>query len=84
VHVDAQPDLTLWFDLPADVASARRAAARQPDRFEQLDTAFFDRVRGAYAQRAAQAPKRVARIDAALSFEAVAQQVFKVLESAGW
>jgi dTMP kinase len=84
VHVDVQPDLTLWFDLPADVASARRAAARQPDRFEQLDTAFFDRVRGAYAQRAAQAPKRVARIDAALSFEAVAQQVFKVLESAGW
>jgi dTMP kinase len=84
VHVDVQPDLTLWFDLPAEVASERRAAARTPDRFEQLDTAFFDRVRAAYAQRAAQAPKRIARIDAALSFEAVAQQVFKVLESAGW
>ncbi len=84
VHADLQPDLTLWFDLPAEVASARRAAARTPDRFEQLDTAFFDRVRGAYAQRAAQAPKRIARNDAALRFEAVAQQVLKVLESAGW
>jgi dTMP kinase len=84
VHADVHPDLTLWFDLPAAVASARRAAARTPDRFEQLDTAFFDRVRTAYASRAAQAPKRIARIDAALSFEAVAQQVFKVLEAAGW
>jgi dTMP kinase len=84
VHADVQPDLTLWFDLPTAVASARRAAARTPDRFEQLDTVFFDRVRSAYASRAAQAPKRIARIDAALSFEAVAQQVFKVLESAGW
>jgi dTMP kinase len=84
VHADVQPDLTLWFDLPADVASARRAAARTPDRFEQLDTVFFDRVRSAYAARAAQAPQRIARIDAALSFEAVAQQVFKVLESVGW
>jgi dTMP kinase len=84
VHPDVQPDLTLWFDLPAEVASARRAAARQPDRFEQLDTAFFDRVRRAYAERAAQAPQRIARIDAALSFEAVAQQVFKVLKAAGW
>jgi dTMP kinase len=84
VHPDVQPDLTLWFDLPAEVASQRRAAARQPDRFEQLDTAFFDRVRSAYAERAAQAPQRIARINAALSFEAVAQQVFKVLQAAGW
>ena len=84
VHVDVQPDLTLWFDLPAAVASARRAAARTPDRFEQLDTAFFDRVRSGYACRAAQEPQRIARIDAALSFEAVAEQVFKVLGAAGW
>lgn len=84
VHVDVQPDLTLWFDLPVAVASARRAAARTPDRFEQLDTAFFDRVRSGYACRAAQEPQRIARIDAALSFEAVAEQVFKVLGVAGW
>lgn len=84
VHVDVQPDLTLWFDLPAALASARRAAARTPDRFEQLDTAFFDRVRSGYACRAAQEPQRIARIDAALSFEVVAEQVFKVLGAAGW
>ena len=84
VHVDVQPDLTLWFDLPVAVASARRAAARTPDRFEQLDTAFFDRVRSGYVCRAAQEPQRIARIDAALSFEVVAEQVFKVLGAAGW
>ena len=29
-----QPDLTIWFDLPAATAAARLADARQPDRFE--------------------------------------------------
>ena len=45
-----QPDLTLWFDLPPQVAAERRAAARAPDRFEQQDTAFFERVREGYAR----------------------------------
>lgn len=84
VHPGVQPDLTLWFDLPAELASQRRAAARTADRFEQLDTAFFDRVGSAYAQRARDDPQRMARIDAALSFEAVALQVFKVLGACGW
>ena len=84
VHEAVQPDLTLWFDLPADVASERRSAARSPDRFEQQDTAFFDRVRSAYAQRAAAAPKRIARVDAALSRAKVAEQVFEILRAHGW
>ena len=37
VQGQRQPDLTLWFDLPAEVAAQRRAAARDPDRFERLD-----------------------------------------------
>ena len=84
VHPGVQPDLTLWFDLSAELASQRRAAARTADRFEQLDTAFFERVGSAYAQRARNDPQRMARIDASLSFEAVALQVFKVLEARGW
>ncbi|MBC7726274.1 MAG: dTMP kinase [Microbacteriaceae bacterium] len=59
-----QPDLTLWFDLPPAVAAARRAAARAADRLEREDSAFFERVRAAYAQRAAQAATRFVRIDA--------------------
>ena len=56
--------LTLWFDLPPAVAAARRAAARPADRLEREDSAFFERVRVAYAQRAAQAAARFVRIDA--------------------
>jgi dTMP kinase len=64
VHPGLEPDLTLWLDLPPEVAAQRRAAARQPDRFEAQDVAFFERVREGYAQRALAAPQRFARIDA--------------------
>ncbi len=84
VHADVQPDLTLWFDLPAEVASLRRAAARTPDRFEQQDIEFFERVRSAYAQRAAADSARVKRVDAVADRAAVAHQVFKILQAAGW
>ena len=64
VHPHRQPDLTLWFDLPAEVAEARRGAVRQPDRFEQQDHGFFARVRQGYERRAAADPARFERIDA--------------------
>ncbi|OGB00352.1 MAG: dTMP kinase [Burkholderiales bacterium RIFCSPHIGHO2_12_FULL_69_20] len=70
-----QPDLTLWFDLPAATAAARRAAARTADRLEREDLAFFDRVRAGYAQRAAADPARFALIDANQPREAVWAQV---------
>jgi dTMP kinase len=79
-----QPDLTLWFDLPAEMAAARRAAARAADRFEQQDLDFFERVRAGYAARAAASPQRFARIDAAQSIEQVAAQIDAVMEARGW
>ena len=33
VHGGLQPQLTLWLDLPAELAARRRAAARADDRF---------------------------------------------------
>jgi dTMP kinase len=84
VQQGRQPDLTLWFDLPAETAAARRAAVREADRFEQQDLDFFERVRGGYAARAAAAPQRFARIDASGSIESVAAQIAAVLESRGW
>jgi dTMP kinase len=71
VQQGRQPDLTLWFDLPPAQAAARRAAVRAPDRFEQQDEAFFERVRAGYAARAAADPVRFARLDAAAPREAV-------------
>lgn len=79
-----QPDLTLWFDLPPEMAAQRRAAARAADRFEQQDLHFFERVRTAYARRAEAAPQRFVRLDASLSVEAVAAQIAAVMESRGW
>ncbi len=64
VQQGRQPDLTLWFDLPADEAARRRAAARPADRLERETLAFFDQVRQGYARRCAGAPGRFARIDA--------------------
>ena len=79
VQQGRQPDLTLWFDLPAATAAGRRAAARAPDRFEQQDAAFFERVRAGYAARAAGAPQRFARVDSSQSREQVAAQLQRVL-----
>lgn len=79
-----EPDLTIWFDLPAAVAAERLAAARVPDRFEAQPQAFFTAVADGYARRCAQAPGRFARIDAHHSREAVWQQVIAVLQARGW
>jgi dTMP kinase len=79
-----QPDLTVWFDLPASEAARRRAAARAPDRFEQEDLAFFERVAAGYRARAQAAPQRFARLDAHQPPEAVAAQLRAALEARGW
>ena len=84
VHGELQPDLTLWFDLPEAMAAQRRAQARTADRFEQQDVEFFARVRSGYAARAAQAPHRFVRIDAALDRDAVARQIIQTLEARAW
>jgi dTMP kinase len=78
-----QPDLTLWFDLPAAVAAQRRAAARTADRLEQEDLAFFDRVRAGYASRAAADPLRIVRIDADQPRAAVWADVARAALGAG-
>lgn len=84
VQDQKQPDLTFLFDLPPEVAASRLAAARQPDRFEAQDTAFFARVRQAYLDRQAHNPTRFAPIQADARPEAVAAQISQVVQSKGW
>jgi dTMP kinase len=84
VHGQLQPDLTLWLDLPAHVAAERRAAVREPDRFETQDLAFFERVRRGYAERAQASPQRMVRIDSSLPREAVWRQIVTALEARRW
>ena len=84
VHGGFQPRLTLWLDLPAELAARRRAAVRAADRFEQQDLAFFGAVREAYAARQADAPGRVVRIDASLEHDAVWRQIVAAVEGHAW
>ena len=84
VQEGLQPDLTIWFDLTAELAAQRRAQARAADRFEQRDLDFFERVRAGYAARMSASPARFARIDAALDRSAVHAQIDAALKARGW
>lgn len=84
VQDQIQPDLTFLFDLPPEVAASRLAAARQPDRFEAQDTAFFARVRQAYLDRMTQSPARFALIQADAAPQAVASQISQIVQDKGW
>jgi dTMP kinase len=79
-----QPDLTCWFDLPPEVAAERLAGQRMPDKFEAQPVAFFRRVAAGYAARAAAAPDRFVRIDAAAQRESVAGAVLASVRTRGW
>lgn len=79
-----QPDLTLWFDLPATEAAARLQGSRAPDKFEREPTAFFEAVRAGYARRAQAHPDRFLRIDASRSRAQVAQDVQAGVHARGW
>jgi dTMP kinase len=63
VHPDLQPDLTLLFDVSAEIGQSRVARIKAPDRFEREDVEFFSRVRNAYLERLQQWPNRMVRID---------------------
>ena len=80
VQSGRQPDLTLWFDVPAEEAARRRSAVRAPDRFEAEGAAFFNRVRAGYEARRAGDPARFALVDGAQAMDAVRTQVLQALE----
>lgn len=76
-----QPDLTIWFDLPPQVAAARLSSARVPDKFESQPLAFFENVRSGYAKRVAESPSRFAQIAADQTRESVWVDVLKSVEA---
>jgi dTMP kinase len=75
-HPGLWPDLTLVFDCPYEVASARLAGTgRAMDRFERENRAFFDRVRAAYLEAARSEGGRVRLIDASKALQDVKKQI---------
>jgi len=73
-----QPNITFLFDLPGNVAEERRSKARSPDKFEQLDLSFFEKVRGEYLRRAKADPERFVIIDALKTPDAIWQQLLEI------
>lgn len=80
VHGDLQPDLTLLLDLPVVVGLERAARRGASDRFESETVAFFERVRGAYLDRAGRFPDRFEIIDANDDAETVWSRIERTLE----
>ena len=66
-----QPNLTFLFDLPGSIAEARRSKVRAPDKFEQMDLSFFEKVRQEYLRRAKADPQRFHLIDATQTPEVI-------------
>ncbi len=81
VHPDLQPDLTLFFDVPVEVARQRLAHNVSLDRFEQEQADFFERVRAGYHKRIRQNPQHYAVIDGAQPLEKVKQQLESIIAS---
>jgi dTMP kinase len=74
------PDLTLWLKLDAATGLARTHQRGAADRMEQADPAFHQRVQGGFEALAAQHPERIVAIDATGAVDAVAAEIFAVVE----
>ena len=85
VHADCQPDVTLLFDVPAEVSRARLARAvdkgRGLDKFEREADDFVTRVRDVYHARAAAEPGRFRVVDSTQPLDAVRAQLDTIVAS---
>ena len=75
VQGDLQPDLTLLFDVPLEVARERLQRTRDLDKFEQEQDDFFVRVRQVYLQRAQQFPQRIRVIDSTRPIDQISAEL---------
>ena len=86
VQGDLQPDLTLLFDIPVEVARQRlnKNVAQTKvalDKFEQEKSDFFDKVRNAYLARAQKNPQRYVIIRAERTPAEVKVQMQEIFSS---
>ncbi|MBL8429745.1 MAG: dTMP kinase [Dechloromonas sp.] len=80
VHEHLQPDLTLLFDLPLDIARERIVLAnRVLDKFEQERVDFHERVRQAYLERAQHSPSRMRVVNADNSIDLIREKLEQIV-----
>ena len=75
-----QPDLTLLFDLPAEISLARVMVRGKLDRFEKEELEFHNRNRKAYLDIAINNADRIKVIDSSQKLETMLNNVEKVIE----
>lgn len=80
VHPALQPDLTLLFDVPLEVARQRLDATRTLDKFEREQADFFAKCRAEYLRRAQQFPERFVVVDSTRSIADIQASLAQVLE----
>jgi dTMP kinase len=80
VHPRLQPDLTLLFDVPLEVARERLDATRTLDKFESEEAAFFERCRNEYLRRALDSNGRIVVVDSTRSIDEVRGSLRTALE----
>ena len=76
-----RPDLTVLLDVPVSVSLTRRG--KNPDRMEQQDAEFFERVREGYLAQAKADPATWVVIDAQLPLGEVTRLVDQALKERG-
>jgi len=81
VHADLQPNLTLLFDIPIEIARNRLNNNPTLDRFEREQGEFFNKVRNAYLARSKKQPSRFVLIDAGVTPSEVKSNLEKIISS---
>lgn len=81
VHPNLQPDLTLLFDVPLEVARARLKATRDLDKFEQEQPEFFANTRAEYLRRAAEFPARFSVINSDRPVEEIHEELRGIVKA---
>lgn len=75
VQEKVRPDITILFDVAPEIGRGRSGRIKNPDRFEQEEGEFYQRVRQAYLRRAREYPARIHVVDAGASIAAIRQEL---------
>jgi dTMP kinase len=76
-----EPDITFYLDLDVEVGLRRkRVGGSEWNRMDDLEVEFHRRVRAGYLEMMEQEPKRWVLIDAAREPEAIAKEVWNIVE----
>ena len=81
VQGDIRPDLTLLLDIPVEIGLERANDRGDPDRFEQEQQDFFNRVRAGYLSLANENSDRYVVIDASQELQDVQIDIALALDT---